>query len=182
MTDRESESSPEITLSYGIVTIRPFRLEDAEEHLVGEDEEQVKWLSGSKSTIESVKKWIAENKEYWSHGIGPVYNFAIENNENGELLGMVEASTDVAIEGIGEGDANISYVLYPSARGKGYVQKAVALLLDFLKNKGMTRAVIRVKPENIDSVKIPMRLDFQKIDNLTTKDGEVFDMFAKDLQ
>lgn len=181
MADRALESSSEIRFSDGVVTIRPFTEKDAEDHLTGEDEEQVKWLSGGKSTLGSVKKWIAKNQEYWSHGNGPVYNFAIEDNESGKLLGMVEADASPAIAGIQEGDANISYGLYPHARGKGYATRALNLLLEFLKSMNVKRAVIRVRPENSDSAKVPPRLNFQQIDSMTTKDGEVFDMFVKNL-
>ncbi|MDO8639032.1 MAG: hypothetical protein Q7R43_05650 [Candidatus Daviesbacteria bacterium] len=47
-----------VELTDRIIKIRPFTLENAEEHLAGEDEAQVKWLSDGKGTLEGVQKWI----------------------------------------------------------------------------------------------------------------------------
>jgi RimJ/RimL family protein N-acetyltransferase len=183
MSPRELEPLPDIRLSDGIVTIRPFILEDAQAHLAGEDEEQVKWLSGGKSTLESVQKWIEENTGSWRRGGGPLYNFAVEDAETRKLIGMVEASTDTSIAGIKEGDANISYALYPDARGKGYVTKAVTLLLDFLKSRGIKRAVIRVDLKNTASANVPARLGFTKIEGIIqTEEGHSLSMFIKELE
>lgn len=168
-----------MNLTDGSITIRPFEPADAEKHLAGEDSEQIKWLSGGKSTLENVRTWIEKNQKYWENN-GPIFNFAIVAGE--ELVGMVEANTDSeSLEGIEQGDANISYGLYPSARGKGYTTKAINLLIGFLKEKGVKRAVLRIDPKNIDSIKIPERLSFNKTGKIVTKDGENLQVFVKNL-
>lgn len=165
-------------LSDGVIALRPFTLEDAKEHLEGEDEEQIKWLSGGKSTLAGIKKWIEKNQGHWEKD-GPVFAFAVLDREN-KLIGMVEANTDYKhFEGNIEGDANVSYGLYPFARGKGYAARAVGLLTKFLKDKGLKRAVIRIDPENENSQKVPIRCGFVKTGQIRTKKGEKFLIFVK---
>lgn len=94
-------------------------LKDVEEHLAGEDEEQIKWLSGGKSTRETIRNWIQRNQEYWEKD-GPIFPFAIVEEKTQTVIGMVEANTDdERVEGIQKGEATISYGLYPFARRKG---------------------------------------------------------------
>lgn len=167
--------------SDGVITLRQFTLEDAQEHLEGEDEEQIKWLSGGKSTLEGVKKWIEKSKGHWEND-GPFFAFAVLDAEN-KLIGMVEANVDYEhFEGYEEGDVNISYGLYPFARGKGYASRAVDILTKFLKDKGSKRAVIRIDPENENSQKVPTRCGFVKTGEMTTKKGEKFLIFVKNLE
>lgn len=162
-----------------VIILRPFKEEDAEEHLKGEDKDQIKWLSGGKSSLESVKNWIKKNQDYWQKG-GPVFNFAIVDKISNKLVGMVEANNDYEkIEGLENGDANISYGIYPQFRGKGYAQKAINLLMDFLKNRQVNRAVIRINPQNLDSLKVAQRLGFEEKDWITTKDKERLNIFVK---
>jgi len=134
----EARGSVEIT--DGNVLLRPFRPEDAEAHLAGEDDEQVRWVSGGRGTLAGILAWIEANQRHWRAG-GPVFSFAILDADTGTLLGMVEANTDpFRIDGLHEGDANISYGLYPAARGHGYASRAVTLVMDFLQSRGLRRA------------------------------------------
>lgn len=166
-----------IRLTNGQIILRPFRLDDVEAHLEGEDEEQVKWISGGKSTRMSVQEWIKRNEESWKTG-GLIFNFAIEHAQEGKVIGMVEANTDTGIEGICPGDANISYGLYPEARGKGYATMAVNLLIPFLKQRGLRRAVIRVHPDNVSSLSVPLRCGFEKGRHLLRmRDGQTLQFF-----
>ena len=168
-------------LSDGTVTIKPFQLEKVEEHLLGDDKEQIKWLSGKKSTLEGVRAWIEKNQKYWEND-GPIFNFAVVEKETGELMGMVEANFDYKnLDGVDEGGANISYALYPKARGKGYAARSVNLLLSFLKDKRLRQAVIRVEPENINSVKLAVRSGFKKQGEIITKDNKKLIKYTKDL-
>jgi hypothetical protein len=72
-------------LTDGTITLRPFTIEDSEEHLEGEYKEQAQWLSGGKSTLEGMRNWITKNKQYWDNN-GPVFNFAIVKDENKGLF------------------------------------------------------------------------------------------------
>src|SRR3989344_6897400 len=161
------------------IILKPFKVKDAPMHLAGEDADQQRWVSGGKSTLETVEAWIKKNQEYWNNN-GPVFNFAIWDVQSHELLGMIEANIDPnKVEGIQEGDANISYGLYPKARSKGYITKAVALIEKFLKEKGLEHAVMRINKENISSLKVPERCGYQETGKITTKDGEELVIFSK---
>jgi RimJ/RimL family protein N-acetyltransferase len=167
-------------LTDGELVLKPFELGDAADHLAGDDDQQARWLGG-KSTEASVRGWILRNKEHWKND-GPVYNFSVRDAA-GRLIGMVEANTNYqALRGVDEGDANISYAIYPQARRKGYASRAVTLLETFLAGRGMRRSVIRVPPENMASLGVPRRLGYEDTGKITAEDGEDVRVFVKDLQ
>ena len=152
----------ETKLTNGTLSLRPFTLDDAEYHLTHEDSETEKWLSGGKSTLESVTAWIQKNAESWANG-GPVYNFAVTDASK-TLIGMVEARPiDRTVFNLQDGDMNISYGIYPKARGNGYAAQAVQLLMQFLKEHGFKRAIIRINPDNTASLSVPRTLGFEKL-------------------
>lgn len=47
-----------------------------------------------------------------------------------------------------------------------------SLLMNFLKDKGIKRAIIRISPSNESSLKIPYRLGFDKKGTIETKQEE----------
>ena len=168
-----------LELTDQVVLLRPFVLTDAEEHLAGEDEAQIRWVSGGKSTRETVRTWIQRNQEYWEEG-GPIFTFAIVDAKTHTLIGMVEANTDdESVEGIQKGEANVSYGLYPFARGKGYASRAVNLMMGFLQRQGLHAAIIRVDPGNEDSLKVPLRCGFQELAVIQTSDQRNLVIFRK---
>lgn len=132
-----------------------------------------------KSTLQTVTDWIKKNQRYWETD-GPIFAFAICEKQSNQLIGMIEANTDrTKIPELEQGDANISYMLYPKARGKGYMAHAMSLMLEFLKQKGVKRAIIRVKPENIKSVNVAKRYGFQYERNYLNKDQHKFDTYIR---
>jgi RimJ/RimL family protein N-acetyltransferase len=95
---------------------------------------------------------------------------------------MVEANFMLdAHDGIDEGDANISYGLYPAARGKGYASRAVNLMVEFLWERGVRRAVIRVAPGNERSLRVPRRTGFTEDRTIVSGDHDTLVIFVKDL-
>ena len=60
---------------------------------------------------------------------------------------------------------NISYGIYPEARGKGYAVEAVKLLMQFLKKLGHKRTIIRVNPQNVASLSVPRKLGFEELND-----------------
>ena len=166
-----SDTFDRLKITDGIVTLRPFQLRDAEEHLRGEDDDQRRWLSGGTSTLASVKKWIEKNAAFWEHG-GPVFAFAVVLSSTNQLIGMVEANLDYNnLEGLNPGDANISYSVYPQFRRLGYAAISVNLLLGFIQKRGVRRATIRIKPDNSISLKIPEKCGFKRSGELITSEG-----------
>ncbi|MFL5761994.1 MAG: GNAT family N-acetyltransferase [Thermomicrobiales bacterium] len=172
----------EIELTDGVVRLVPFKLDYAGEHLAGDDEENIKWLSGGISSIDTVKDWILRGLESWEND-GPVLTFAIFDVMENKLVGMTEANSNPeAIDGLNEGNVNISYNVYPFARGKGYATRAVLLLTEFLKEKRFTTALIRVHPDNRNSLGVPERARFIRTRLITTAQGEELIAFEKPLQ
>ncbi len=170
-----------LSITDGNIIIRPFSSEDAAAHLEGDDEQQSIYLNGGHiSTEKSVNAWIAKNEEYWRND-GPIYNFAIVDNDR-QPIGMVEANTDSdKLDGLEIGDANISYALYPKARGKGYTSRAIKLLEQFLIERGLIRSVIRVNPDNKASLKVPERLNYYDNGQIITRDGDKLRIYIKNL-
>jgi RimJ/RimL family protein N-acetyltransferase len=93
----------------------------------------------------------------------PSFNFAVQDAITDELMGMVEANYDWShIDGLSEGDANVSYGLYPQYRGHGFVARALTLLHTYLSESSIKRSVIRVEPENKASLAVPRRLGYRE--------------------
>lgn len=96
---------------------------------------------------------------------------------------MVEAnSDDEQLDGVGTGDVNVSYGLYPSARGRGYVGRALRLVEEFLRDRGFQATVIRVALGNDASLAVPRRAGYSEIGSLRTRDGDDLIVFRKELQ
>ena len=167
-------------LTDGVITLRPFNVEDAEAHLAGEDDELVRWFSGGRGTLDRTRRWIERTRKQWQND-GPVACFVIVDHA-GTLVGMIESNSDhAALEAVDEGDANIAYGLYPSARGKGYASRAVLLVSDFLQRTGVARAIIRVNPDNTQSLKVPVRCGFVRDRVITTRSNDQLVIFIKAL-
>ncbi len=163
------------------VQIRPFTRDDITAHVAGDDPEQVKWLSGGPSTIAGTTAWVDRNHESWQNG-GPVFNFAVVDLSSGLLTGMVEANVDWRrLDGLHEGDANISYALYPGFRGRGLMAHAITLLEGFLRERGIKHAVIRIEPENTASLAVPIKHGYVEGDPITIQDGTHMRLFRKEL-
>lgn len=153
----------------GVVRLRPMSVEDAEVHLSGEDESTVRWLSGERSTIETVTAWIERNLRSLERG-GPVRCFGIRRVDGDVLVGVVEATLD--LPGLRQGVANISYGLYPHARGRRYATRAVELMCDYLVSETPAwAAVVRAHRENEASHGVPGRAGFRCVGSYTSPGG-----------
>lgn len=162
----------EFELTDGEIILRPFKLDYAEAHLAGDDAKNVRWLSDGISTLETVREWITRNQKSWESG-GPVFSLALFDARSGQQVGMVESNSNPAqITGLEAGEVNISYNIYPAARGKGYATKAVNLFLLFLKEKGYQTALIRVNPENAESLAVADRAGFTRFGETSSGPGE----------
>lgn len=161
------------------ITLRPFTLDDVDEHLNGQDDEQTRWMGG-KSTKESVTNWVLRSQEDWKNN-GPVYTFAVVN-KTGDLIGMIDANTDYKeLDGVSEGEANISYSIYPKFRGKGYAGEAISLIEKFLSERNINKSVIRVSPQNTASLRVPEKLGYSNKGQIATRDGDELIVFTKSL-
>jgi RimJ/RimL family protein N-acetyltransferase len=170
----------EILFSDGMVSLRLFTLADVAAHLDGEDDEQVRWVSGGVGTVATVTAMVDRAQAAWTAG-GPRVTLAVQD-PRGALIGFVESNT--AHEGfVGHepGDANVSYGLYPSARGKGYASRSVVLMEGYLRARGARRAIIRVAPGNERSIAVARRLGYAEHGTAIDEDGTTHLLFCKDL-
>ena len=162
------------------VVFRHFRPADAVVHLSGEDEATSRWLSGGVSTEESVLRWIRSNEENWSND-GPRFAFAVRTPV-GELVGVIEFNVDyLHFAGLEPGDANVSYGLYPQYRGQGLATSALLNIRELMTSKGVRRAVIRIEPENLDSIRLAERCGYVHVGAVTNGVGTTYLMFVSDL-
>jgi len=162
------------------VVLRQFALDDALTHLEGEDEATSKWLSGGVSTVESVRRWIESNEDSWIND-GPRFAFAIQTLA-GELAGVIEVNVDHShFAGLQIGDANISYGLYPQYRGRGLATSALLHVRDFMISRGVLRAVIRVEPENLRSIRLAERCGYERVGAVTNDAGTEYLVFVAEL-
>lgn len=171
---------PAHELSDGVVTLRPMTPADAAVHLAGEDEPTARFLSGGRSTMETVLAWIERNRVSRETS-GPVLSFGICLARTGALVGMVEAN--IATPGFHPGVANISYGLYPGARGHGYATRSVDLVTRYLADHAGTEvAAIQVHSENLASARVPGRLGFRFLGERVTPEGDRMMTYAKSLR
>ena len=162
------------------VVLRHFRPDDALTHLKGEDKAISMWLSGGESTEDSVLRWIQSNEDNWASD-GPRFAFAIET-PGGEIVGMIEINIDYShFAGLESGDANVSYGLYPQYRGRGLATSALLDIRDFMVTKGVKRAVVRIEPENVNSVRLAERCGYFHTGVVTNSVGTEYLVFVNDL-
>ncbi|WP_426226008.1 GNAT family N-acetyltransferase [Pseudarthrobacter sp. DSP2-3-2b1] len=158
-----------VVLSDGVIVLRPLRVEDAVDHLSGEDAELVRWLNGGPGTTESVQRHFEHVEQMWANH-GPIFTFAIRLATDESLVGTIDVQLNQAT--YRSDQANLAYGLYPQWRGRGFATRAVNLALAFLGPFATVRsALIRVKPGNVSSAAVAIRAGF----TLTTPAAETGD-------
>jgi len=138
-------------LTDGVIFLRPLHLEDAVDHLAGEDEEMAKWLSGGRSTLATVQGYIRSCEEHWQTN-GPRRAFGVFDSSSNRLIGSVEAN--LAYRSM-PGQGNVSSGVFPDRRGKGVAQRALDTMSSYLKGATELRhLVVRIACENAASLKV----------------------------
>jgi len=112
-------------LSDGVIVLRCLSREDAAQHLAGEDDDQIRWLSGGPGAMERLPYWIDSIREQWRTG-GPRRHFGVRDVHTDALVGNVEAN--LRLEGLASGEVNVSYAVFPAWRGHGIAHRAVLLV------------------------------------------------------
>ena len=155
-----TKSIPPLTYTDGIVTIRPFRMDDLDRDIEAKDDVQIDWLwlEGQRESWEAMSP--EEQRDHARRGIeaheadhrnGPKWSFVID--VDGRYCGHVDC--DLANPGVPQGEANVSYSAHPDARGNGYVSRAVRLILRFIADHtGAREAWIGVHPDNEASLRV----------------------------
>lgn len=150
-----------ISLTDGVVTLDPLRATDAQEHLAGEDVELERWLSGGRSTPESVAAYLSIVEDRW-RARGPIFHFAIRFGDDLRLAGTIDVQLEQ--DYTRPGQANLAYGLYPQWRHRGIATRAVNLALRFLRDHtDVGEALIRTDPRNQASAEVACRAGFTQV-------------------
>lgn len=164
-------------LADGVITLRMMTLDDAEDHIKNEDELTIRYLSECQSTLESTRGWIEKNRLSWEEG-GSIRCFGIQENSSGDLVGMIEANSS-APGYRANIIANISYGVRSAVRGKGYVPRAVNLIVRYLvAETNNVVAVIQFDPENCSSERVAQKAGFKHLGERTGSDGKLMIVYG----
>ena len=101
---------------------------------------------------------------------GPKWTFSVDTSAATHVA-LVDCN--LANENVAPGTANIAYACHPAHRGRGYVTRAVRLLLKFLaEHTGAREAHILVDPDNLASLRVASAIGATAVETFTTADGE----------
>jgi RimJ/RimL family protein N-acetyltransferase len=114
--------------SDGVVTLRPFTIDDRQLILDERDEACARWLGPGVPD--------------------PSPTACIE--VDGQVVGWIDA--DPSPEWLQPGEANVGYAVFPAHRGNGYAARAVRLLAAELAARGLHRALLVIDVQNQPSV------------------------------
>jgi RimJ/RimL family protein N-acetyltransferase len=146
--------TPDGVLSGEIVTLRPWAVEDAEWYVLARDEEIFRWTSEPHELEPAqVVEAILKNQRE------PAFaSFAITDALTSELMGNI---------GIGPkagSDAEVSYWLAASARGRGAATEAVKLVASWALGVGFETLQLRTRAGNHASQAVALRAGFQLVE------------------
>lgn len=142
------------SMSDGVVLLDMYRPGDAEDHLLGEDEEIRRRFDAERpatlqETRDAIQRWIADRAAG-----GPTFAYALRDRA-GRLMGGCE------LRMISVDSANVSYWLFPAFRGQGYANRALNLLSAAAgRVGGLNRLEARISPENDASRRLAERAAF----------------------
>ncbi len=136
------------TLTDGVVTLRPFRNEDAEAAVDGHDDQLLLWfgqeqLPDYEGMREVFARWEREHEQ------GTRIALAIVHDD--QLVGGVEARPRDDV-------TSLSWWLFEGRRGHGYATRAVRLMSDYaIEQLGARRVEAEVDPRNKESLRVATR-------------------------
>jgi len=154
---------PPLAYSDGSVIIRPPRLEDLDADLAAKDDRQIDWMwmPGERETWAAMsprqqrdhaRRGLEQRRD--SFGTGPKWTFSVDSLE---ATYVAYVDCDLASQDVPAGEANIAYSARPGHRAKGYVSRAVRLIMQFLReHTGARNAHIIVDAENMDSIQVAL--------------------------
>jgi RimJ/RimL family protein N-acetyltransferase len=162
----------------GVATNRRQETSDLARDLEAKDDEQMYWLwePGQR------ERWLTLNAmEQRAHVLetlkhnhatfdtGPKWCFSVDASDE-SYVAYVDC--DLANDRVALGEANISYAAHPNFRGRGYVTRAVLLVVRFLKeNTSAREAHIIVDRRNVASLRVAQAVGAIKAGESTRDDG-----------
>ena len=139
-------------LSDGVVTLRPWRREDAPAivECVAGDAEMAGWLDRLPQpyTLADAQFYIEMEGEE---------KFAVTDAGTGRVLGSIGLRWDEA-----ESTAEVGYWLRRDAQGNGYMTRAAVLVSRYALAQGAARVFLRADPENVGSCRVAEKAGFTR--------------------
>jgi RimJ/RimL family protein N-acetyltransferase len=162
------DESPDVTLSDGVVTLRPWSGEDAWFMAEAQADPAVRRYNGShdrlgnpapppsiKEAEAAIDHFAVNWRAFAATGTPSGVVFAILDTASGELVGCCGVD-DWSEEDV----AQFGYWIGPEARGRGYATRAVILLTRWLFDEGAARVFLTVVAGNERSVAVARRAGF----------------------
>jgi RimJ/RimL family protein N-acetyltransferase len=142
-----------VLLSDDVVLLRPLTPDDVDEWMAGEGADQIHWFEfPDPAPRASVERAIADWAESWRTD-GPVRHWAICDQETDRIIGGLE------LRDLGDGDVNLSYVVFPDWRRRGVATRACRLALAYAAATTDSRAaIVKVPHDNEASIALARRL------------------------
>ena len=147
------------SITDGVVTLRPFRMEDASElyEAVCESLEDVKpWMSWAHDeySMEEARSFIAITRARWEEDT--LFAFVITDAKIGSVLGGISLSHLHPVYRL----CNVGYWVRTSRHGEGIAGRAVKLATRFgFEQVGLVRAEIVIAAENRKSIRVAEKLN-----------------------
>jgi RimJ/RimL family protein N-acetyltransferase len=150
---------PEPPLSDGVVSLRPWRRDDAAElaAALDGDAEVARWLDSIPQpyTDADARAWLAQAREAWAHSTG--CPFAVVSAADGSLLGGMGLRWNDRVNQVGE----VGYWVRADARGHGVTTRALRLVSHWaLAYVGCERLVLRADTGNVPSQRVAEKAGF----------------------
>lgn len=147
-------------LADGTLVLRAWREADVEAAVSGHDHEISHWLGRPHTTPESFRTVIGEWSAGWRDGTAA--NFVIESDA--DVVGWVEVRHRRPEDSVGD----LSWTVFPSARGRGLGTRAVRMLIDWAMSHpgqgglGLTRVQTRIEPDNHSALRVASRAGLRR--------------------
>jgi RimJ/RimL family protein N-acetyltransferase len=160
------------TLADGVLVLEPLVADDAEEWLAGEDKEQLRWFEASRpAELSDVQRFIISCQDSWRK-MGDHRHWGIRKVESDSLIGGVDLRV------LGDGEVNLSFVVFPQFRRQGIARRASLLALSYAtRSLGSRCAVIKMLPGNVSSKNLARSLGARYTGDEPSDAGKMFEVF-----
>lgn len=165
-----------VVLGDEVVQLRPLNLDDVDEWMAGEDDEQIRWFefpgpAGRADVVGAIRNWMRSWREN-----GPVRQWAVCDTTSGRILGGVE------VREMGNGEVNLSYVVFPAARRRGVAARAAAHAIAYASREmGAGAVVLKILEGNDASLGVARRLGAVESGTEPSERGGTFLILRRDL-
>jgi RimJ/RimL family protein N-acetyltransferase len=147
-------------LTDGVVVLDGHTLADAPAHWAGEDEEMWRRFDAPRrATLGEVRGAMQRWMDARAAG-EPNFCYAVRGAVGAQMGGVLMGGCEVRWLADAPGALNLSYWSYPPFRGRGFVGRAVALVLGAVPATGARQIEARVDADNVASRRVAERAGF----------------------